>query len=274
MKIVKPILATFFFLGLLSSCNNDNLDLLVPLPDDINFTELQLDRFSHVVPDGGFVSGGISFNTTKNADGTLKGGFVYSNRSNRSFTWTGTEAALDSNRYSVYTLKPNYTGVYGVCKVNDGDAFFTLSKPKVVEHILVGNTTYNFFAMRDGDQFGTAEKPEINPNITSKPKGVWYTYVPGGVKKFANADKDFFKLIVTGYRNGNEVGKIDYFLATMQADSSHPTWSYIRDDWYKVELSALGEVDKISFNIDSSDKTESGVIRTPSYFCIDGIRLK
>ena len=77
---------------LFTACEDD-YDKLVKEPNDITLNELQLEKFTHVIPDGGFKSGGITFNTKKNSDGTFSG-FAYSRRSNRSFTWSGTDASL------------------------------------------------------------------------------------------------------------------------------------------------------------------------------------
>ena len=263
-------------LGVLLSCSDNNLDLKVPYVDDVTLNELDPGRFSHVIPDGGFTSGGVHFNTVKSSGGELEAGFAYSTRSNRSYTWTNTKVALDSNIFSVYTgTKPNRTETYAVCKVAGDDAFLTLEKAAVVEHILVGNTTYDFFALKNGDVLGTPQKPEANPNIPSAPKGVWYSFVPGGVKKMALEDKDYFKLIVKGFEGTASKGSVEFFLCTRGADAANPTWDYIIDDWYKVDLTSLGTVDKLVFYLESSDvEAGTGRMRTPAYFCLDGIRLK
>ena len=166
----------------MASCSDD-MDLVIPHADNITFSELEIPtRFSHVIPDNGFSVAGMNFNTVK-AGKQLAGGFCYSNRSLRSFTWGGDETAVDSMRYSVWSTKPNNTGTYLVCHINGDDAYFTLDKPKKIEYILVSNTTWDYLAMTYGDTYGTAEKPMQNPNIPSKPKGIWHTYVEGGVKK-------------------------------------------------------------------------------------------
>ncbi len=131
----------------------------------------------------------------KNSDGTFSG-FAYSRRSNRSFTRSGTDAALDSNRFSVYTPRPNQTEVYAVACVKDDDVYFTLDKAAVVEHILVANTTYAYFAMNYGKDTGPT--PIANPNVPSAPKGIWQTYAPG-VERALNLDGDYFKLIIKGF---------------------------------------------------------------------------
>lgn len=57
-------------------------------------------------------------------------------------------------------------------------------------------------------------------------------------------------------------------------NTSYPTWDYTVTDWRKLELSSLGEVDKVAFYLDSSDKNAQGEMRTPAWFCLDGIQLK
>ena len=218
----------------------------------------------------------MTFNTKKNGDGTYAG-FAYSNRNNRSFTWTATQEALDSNIYSVYTRFPNANEIYAVGRVEGDDAYFTLESPAVVEHILVANTTYVYLALVYGDQYGTEEEPVANPNIpgSANKKGVWYTNVPGGVKKMVNDDKDYYKLIVTGYNGSTETGQVEFYLCTRKGDPNHSDWSLVINDWYKVDLSSLGVVSKVVFHVASSDVEEgTGRMRTPPYFCLDGIRIK
>ncbi|MDR0505415.1 MAG: DUF4465 domain-containing protein [Dysgonamonadaceae bacterium] len=280
------IIPFLLFLLAVTACQKDELDLVIPYNDDITLNELKLDKdFTHVVPDGGFDSKGIHFNTVKGSNGQLEAGFAYSNRSNRSFTWTGTEAALDTNRYSVFTVRPNRTETYAVARVKGDDAYFTLDKPRIIEHILAANTTYAFLALTYGDYYGgSITKNEItgkmdtatvaNPRVPSAPRGVWYTYVPGGVKKMSTADKDFYRIIAKGYLNGTPTKTLKFDLACCGSNPEHPAWDYIVDDWYKFDLTDLGTVDKVVFNVESSDVDPAGNIRTPTWFCLDGIRLK
>lgn len=260
---------------------SDKKDVLVDIPNDVTLNELKLERFTHQIPDGGFSAkaahtNGVTFNTKKNADGTYSG-FAYSNRNNRSFTWTATQEALDSNIYSVFTRYPNANEIYAVACVKDDDAFFTLDRPAVVENILVANTTYAYLAMVYGDQFGTEEKPEANPYIpgNANKKGVWYSNVPGGVKKMVDADKDYFRLIIDGYNGDSKTGTVTFYLTTRKGDPENPAWSRVVNDWYPVDVSSLGEVDKVMFHLESSDvEAGTGRMRTPAYFCLDGIRIR
>ena len=255
------------------ACDDDK-EVLIDNVNDITLNDLELDRFTHSITNGGFKSGIINFNTVKNQDGSFSG-FALSNRNNRSFTWSDSQEALDSNIYSVYTAKPNYTKNYALAKVKDEDAFFTLDTPKTIQHILVANTTYTYLALKYGDVFGTIEKNEINPNLESKPKGIWYTYVDGGVKKMSKEDKDYFKLIITGYLNNSKTGEVEFYLCNRGADSNNPTHDYVINDWYRVDLVSLGNVDKVEFKMESTDiDANTNKMRTPSYFCLDGIRLQ
>lgn len=258
---------------LLVACKDD-IDLVVPYPDNITFEDLNIpERFSHVIPDGGFTTHGLHFNTVKSADGQLAGGFCYSNRSDRSFVQSGTAQSLDSIRYSVWSTVPNNTGVYLVCHASGDDAYFTLDTPQTIDYMLVSNTSWDYLAMAYGDTYGTADKPAANPNVPSKPMGVWHTYVPGGVRKFT--DGDYFTLLIKGYNNGKETGSVKFDLACRKGhNKDNPDWDYIVRDWTRFNLTSLGDVDKVAFYMDSSDKDASGAMRTPAWFCLDGIQLK
>ena len=98
--------------GLLMSCEKQ-VELLVPLPEDITFNELALEPYTHVVPQGGFTSGGITFNTVKHSADSFSG-FAYSNQNNRSFVWTDSPAARDTNLCSAYTPNRNLSRVFAV----------------------------------------------------------------------------------------------------------------------------------------------------------------
>lgn len=53
-------------------------NVLAPVPNDVTLNELELGRFTHAIPDGGFTSkaahkNSVTFNTKKNSDGTYAG---------------------------------------------------------------------------------------------------------------------------------------------------------------------------------------------------------
>lgn len=271
MKKSFIYIMAFLATGIFSACSDD-IDLVIPHADNITFSELELpDRFTHAIPDGGFSVAGMKFNTVKEGN-QLKGGFCYSNRSNRSFVWNNDEVSMDSIRYSVFSTRPNQTGTYLVCHVNGDDAFFTLDNPKVIDYILVANTTWAYLSMLYGDTYGTEKKPVANPYVPSKPKGVWHTYVDGGVKKFGKGD--YFIVTAKGYLNGQPTGSVSFDLACKAGHNvENPAWDYLVMDWNKMTLASLGIVDKVVFTLDSSDKDENGRMRTPAWFCLDGLQF-
>jgi len=108
----------------------------------------------------------------------------------------------------------------------------------------VTNTTYAHNSMRDGDSFA---------------------------KQFGGAsgdDADFFRLSVEGFLSGSSTGTVEFYLADFRfADNSQ---DYILSDWAFVDLSTLGTVDELAFDLSSSDVGSFGM-NTPDYFAIDNI---
>lgn len=264
------LLYTCLILGLLISCEK-KADLLVPLPNDVTFNELELPAYSHVIPDGGFTSGGIKFNTVKHTADSFSG-FAFSNQNNRSFVWTNTQAARDTNLFSAYTgANRNLTRNFAVACANDNaETYFTLSAPSVIDTILITNTTYNYLGMLYGANTGTVT---VNPNIPSAPKAIWNTYVPN-LKRKLNLTGDYFKVTATGYNGTTQTGTVDIYLLSRKADPLNPDVSVLIGDWTPVDFKPLGVVTKVMFTTSSNykDDNDKDVIR--SYFCIDGIRLQ
>jgi hypothetical protein len=85
----------------------------------------------------------------------------------------------------------------------------------------------------------------------------------GFAKKFGKGD--WFKLTITGYdANDVETGTKEYYLADLRdADKA-----YIINDWRYVDLSGLGKVKKLGFELTSTDNGAYGM-NTPAYFCFD-----
>jgi putative lipoic acid-binding regulatory protein len=80
-------------------------------------------------------------------------------------------------------------------------------------------------------------------------------------------DPDWFKLTATGKNaSGQTVGTLDFYLADYRFDN--PEDDYILNTWEWFDLSPLGEVATISFDLSSSKNNNSGMI-TPAYFCMD-----
>ncbi len=79
----------------------------------------------------------------------------------------------------------------------------------------------------------------------------------GYAKKFGK--DDWFKLTCIGVRNGAKTNELDVYLAQ--------DGKYIAE-WTYVDLSELGEIDGLTFNMSSSDESY-GYMNTPAYFCMD-----
>ena len=93
-----------------------------------------------------------------------------------------------------------------------------------------------------------------------------YNSLTGGdpyAKMFGEGD--WFKLTITGYDSNNEVtGTKDYYLADLRDEAT----AYIINDWRYVDLSVLGKVHKLNFELSSTDNGDWGM-NTPAYFCFD-----
>ena len=111
-----------------------------------------------------------------------------------------------------------------------------LTEPAVVPGFYITNSSYAYDSMTNGDGFA---------------------------KKFDKGD--WFKLTITGYdAEDNATGTKDYYLADLRDEKT----AYIINDWRYVDLSSLGTVAKLGFELSSSDNGDYGM-NTPAYFCFD-----
>lgn len=121
--------------------------------------------------------------------------------------------------------------------------FNTGTTEKVFDHFYVNNTTYAALSMRDGDA--------SSPALTT-------------------ANADWFKLVITGIdAEGAETGEIEFYLADFRTASS----AGIVTEWTKVDLSSLGEVNKLRFDLQSSSTGDYGM-NVPGYFCFDDVTIR
>lgn len=121
--------------------------------------------------------------------------------------------------------------------------YFKDGKEHTIESAWVTNNTYAVLSMMKGDSFA---------------------------KVFSYADKDWYKLTITGYKaDGKTVtGTVEVFLADFRTKKSPG----ILTEWKQVDLSVLNKVNKLVFNVSSSDVGQYG-LNTPAYFCIDDISV-
>ncbi len=191
---------------------------------------------------GMFVSGDAIFYNNYSTDYKSWEGFAYSNMKDTTTPGWG-------NQYSAITAAGHEKspGIYGVAFKMMGDSTaIQVDKDGAAAEIsgmYVTNTTFAYLSMKNGDDYA---------------------------KKFggeAGTDPDFFKLIVTGVNSeGNEVGKVEFYLADFRSDN--PEEDYIVKDWKWMDLSSLGSVIALYFSFESSDVGDYGM-NTPAYAAID-----
>jgi hypothetical protein len=271
-SIIQIALSAAILAGTVS-CEKDTIKDNTPVTGtDITLNELTLDRFTHwnAADKDAFTSGIAKFKHTYDAATKGWSGFVYSNQNYR--TYVQKKDDLDSILYSVYTIRPNFSGNFAVAHVTGDDAEISFEKPVQLEHILVANSTYGWNAMSKGD---TSFTVKLNPN-TNQNDTTWIYAYANGARKFGGKDgqrPDWFKLTIKGLDDKNiEQGMVEVYLADFRSNII-PN-KIIADDWLNVKLAKLGTVSKLRFYLTSSDVDGNGVMKTPAYFCIDGLRIK
>jgi hypothetical protein len=195
---------------------------------------------------GGFVSNGETFPNSYNPDWSSWNGFAYSRS-------TDTETAGWGNQYSAFTGSGNADSP--TFAVKNGGANFSLSTVSSVQGVYVTNTTYAALSMRDGDMFAKQFGSSLNA---------------AGEDDGTNGE-DWFLLTITGLdAEENEVGSVEFYLADFRFAADED--DYIVDSWQYVDLTSLGTVAHLSFQLTSSDVGNWGM-NTPNYFALDDLEI-
>jgi hypothetical protein len=193
---------------------------------------------------GGFTLSGASFNNSYNAAWMSWSGFAVSSEVDV------TTAGWD-NQYSSFAG----SGANGSTKFalwySNGEITFAV--PTQVMSMAVTNTTYAALSMRDGDAFA---------------KQFGSIYNADG-EEDGTEGKDWFRLTITGLDADNEpTGSTDFYLADFRSNDNLE--HFILDLWSTVDLTALGTVRKMVFELQSSDVGQWGM-NTPGYFAMDNL---
>ena len=233
MKTSKLILAIAVFGFLLTSCVKEEKLQTKFYLDDFEKVKLGIELVSSDSANAKFVDGNAMF--TVDEGGVWNGGIVCSAQKD-------TLTADYTNQYSSITgsgapigngLSKQYGVVYGpaslICPKDSLGYFF-------IHSIMLTNSTYAYRVIQNGNTFA---------------------------HKFAAGD--WFKVIITGYKDNIQSGQVEYYLADFRNGKS-----FILKTWTNIDLATLGEVDKVTFTFDSTDKS-AGWLNTPSYVCIDNI---
>lgn len=82
---------------------------------------------------------------------------------------------------------------------------------------------------------------------------------------------NWFKMTVRGYLNGQKaVDSVDFMLGEVPNDSTQN----IVNTWTWVDLSPLGHVDSLTFDLSSNDTAGGFGMNNPAYFAIDNLSLQ
>ncbi len=195
---------------------------------------------------GGFQSGDAFFPNHYDTEWGSWMGWAYANTTdNQTQDWSNQYSAITGSGYPGYV--ENHNGTYAVSFVSgEGSIIHFNGQQRQVEGFFVSNTTYAGLTMMHGDAFA---------------------------KKFGGEtgdDPDWFKLSITGKNAGNHSDTLDYYLADFRFDDH--TKDYIIQTWQWIDLSWMGAVDTLVFQLSSSDVGEWGM-NTPAYFALDQLLM-
>ena len=82
----------------------------------------------------------------------------------------------------------------------------------------------------------------------------------------AFSEGDYLKLTVHGYNGSTPTGNVEFYLADYR--SSDPAEHYAIDEWKYLDLSSLGAVTRIEYDMFTT-KSDAYGFTTPTYFCFD-----
>ncbi|MFC2151648.1 DUF4465 domain-containing protein [Bacteroidota bacterium] len=112
------------------------------------------------------------------------------------------------------------------------------------------------------------EEPRLVQLTNSTYTALAIKYGYGYAKKFGGrdgSDPDWFKLTITGIGHAYAItGTVEFFLADYRFEDDEE--DYIVDSWEYVDLTELGIVKSLEFELSSSDAG------TPLYFCLDNLK--
>ena len=151
---------------------------------------------------------------------------------------TGSEGAAGHNGSRNFAVHNGYTDDKSY-KDKLPALSFADGVARVVDHMYVTNTAYTYAMLQTGNAY----------------------CAPAG-------DNSWFKIIAYGYdAAGEQTGSEEFFLCKGKAS--------IVNSWTKWDLSALGEVVRIEFNIDgSADLRGEWGLNTPAYFAYDDVAVR
>jgi len=221
----------------------------------LDFEDLTLPPYSHwngSDETGGFTSGGVWFFNFYDTSwgGFWTEGFAYSNQDDTALTGT-------SGQYDSYAGGASSGTIFAVATPNavmGGNPIIHFGgDPYSVSTLSVTNSSYAANSMRLGDafgkQFGSPDDANGQPDGTN--------------------GEDWFRLTIHGLdSDSSRLDSVVVYLADYRFSDS--SLDYILDDWEQVDLSSLGAVHGLEFELASSDMGLWGM-NTPAFFLLDDL---
>ncbi len=227
----------FTFLLITSFCS-----LFAQTTADFENFDLPIDSFLNGSDgNGGFDAGNVFLNNNYNAGYDSWTGWSIS-------TTTDVTTAGFTNGFSSFVGAGAEGSQTYATSFSFGPSIIKLTNDAMGEEVrglYISNATYPALSMINGDPYA---------------------------KKFGGPtgdDPDYFLLTIQKYLDGNlSDEKVEFYLADYRFDDN--SMDYIVDTWEWVDLTSLGQVDSLSFELSSTDNGGFGM-NTPAYFCIDNL---
>ena len=180
-----------------------------------------------------FTDGVFTFNNFFNPTYSSWSGFAYTNKSDvTTATYTNNSAITGKAQSGKVYLTVN-VNAYSPAKLG-----FVDNKTHTLKGMYITNATYAYLTIKNGNTFS---------------------------KKFAAGD--WFKLNIIALDEAGKDGKtIEYYLADYRDGKT-----ILKNQWEWVDLSSLGKIAGLRFEMSSTDNGEWGM-NTPAYFCADDIK--
>ena len=222
----------------------DDIEVVTDIEGPANFENLTLEEegfWNGTDNTGSFISGGYRFeNGYQDYDGyPYCYGFFYTNRTATTY---GGYAPTDQYNSAVGHGAENSSNyaTYNLNLFDNPKGVEVIGEPKVISGCYLTNNAYAYLSMKNGENF---------------------------TKKFEKGD--WFKLTITGKdANGNTTGSVDFYLADLRSEDE--AQQYILNSWKWCDLTSLGAVKRLDFNMSSTDNGDWGM-NTPAYFCMDNL---
>ena len=185
----------------------------------------------------------------------FSGGWIFTNYYSQAYSFWGGFTASSHTDLTQTGMDAQYTAItaggydgsaqYGVAYTYGAqtDVYASDGQAHIVTGCYVTNNLWAYQSITEGD----------------------YSSTPFGGT--SGNDPDWFKLTATGKNAaGQTIGTLDFYLADYRFANNEE--DYVVDTWEWFDLSTLGAVHTISFELSSTKNNSYGMI-TPAYFCID-----